>query len=255
MSQVDVGECRLRTATWGSGAPEIVMLHDGLGSISQWRSVPEQVAELTGRTVLAYERPGHGASTPIPTGPWPTHWLRDQAGLLAQLLATLGLRDPILVGHSDGGSIALLYASHQAELDAPPIQAVLTIAPHSWVEPICFEAIVGMRANRGPIEIGLARHHDAPQALFEAWSGVWVSDAFQQWDMRPQLASVEVPVLVAQGALDAYASDDQAHLTAAACAGHGQSVIVPDVGHIMHHDDADVVIKLITDFVQVQTTR
>jgi len=241
---VEVGECRLRTATWGAGAPRIVLLHDGLGSLGQWRSVPSEVAQATGATVLVYERAGHGASEPIPSGPWPADWLHHEATVLTELLDVVGADRPILVGHSDGGSTALIHAS----LPEANAGAVLAIAPHSWVEQVCFESIVAMRANRGPIEIGLARHHNAPQELFAAWSGVWVSDTFREWDIRPQLASIEVPVVIAQGAADAYASDDQAHLTAAAIGSNAQSLIVPDVGHIMHHDDAAVVVELIVQF-------
>lgn len=242
---IGVGQARLRTATWGPGTPDIVMLHDGLGSISQWRNIPSMVADQTGQTVLAYERSGHGESLPHPTGPWPTEWLHREASVLAQVLDVVRAASPVLAGHSDGGSAALLYSAHASSR----ARAVLALAAHSWVEDICFTSIVDMRANRAGIEAGLARHHQAPEALFEAWSGVWVSDAFQTWDIRPTLAQVDVPALIAQGANDAYASEDHAHLTAAAIGTNAASLIVPELGHIMHHDDADAVVALIVDFV------
>ncbi len=242
---IAVGQARLRTATWGPGTPDIVMLHDGLGSIGQWRSVPSMVAEQTGRTVLAYERSGHGVSLPHPTGPWPTDWLVREASVLAQVLDVVGAATPVLVGHSDGGSAALLYAARPSSR----ARAVLALAAHSWVEDICSMSIVDMRANRAGIEAGLARHHQAPEALFEAWSGVWVSDAFQSWDIRPTLSQIDVPALIVQGANDAYASDDHAHLTAAAIGTNAASLIVPELGHTLHHDDADSVVALIVDFV------
>jgi pimeloyl-ACP methyl ester carboxylesterase len=242
---IGVGPASLRTATWGTATPDIVVLHDGLGSISQWRSVPSMVAEQTGRTVLAYERSGHGESLPHPTGPWPPDWLHREASVLAEVLDVVGAVAPVIVGHSDGGSAALLYSAHSSSR----ARAVLALAAHSWVEDICFTSIVDMRANRARIEAGLARYHQAPEALFEAWSGVWVSDAFRDWDIRPALSEIEVPVLIAQGANDAYASDDHAHLTAAAIGGNAASIIVPELGHIMHHDDADAVVELIIDFV------
>lgn len=245
-STIPIGDAQLRSATWGSGVPEVVMLHDGLGSIPQWRSLPAEVAARTGKTVLAYERAGHGESLPTPTGAWPTDWLHHEAQILRQVIAAIGAARPILVGHSDGGSTALIYAAQGKS----EVTAVLALAPHSWVETICFDSIVAMRANRHAIEAGLARHHRDPTAIFEAWSGVWVSDDFRTWDIRPELARIRVPTVIAQGADDAYASDDQAHLTAAAIGANAASMIVPGVGHIMHHDDADVVAELIVGFVQ-----
>ena len=245
---IDVAGCSLRSVTWGTGAPDIVLLHDGLGSIGQWRSVPREVAQRTGRTLLAYERAGHGQSTPTPRGPWPTDWLHREAGVLHELLNEVGAEEAVLVGHSDGGSISLLHA---AEPHARS-RAVLALAPHSWVEDICFSSIVGMRANREKIVEGLSRHHSHPAEVFEAWSGVWVSEEFRSWDVRPQLGGIRVPTLIAQGRDDAYASEDQAHLTAAAAGAVARSQIVDGVGHIMHHDDAEVVVDLIADFVNGQ---
>ncbi len=242
---ITIGESQLRTATWGDGVPEIILLHDGLGSIPQWRSVPGEVAAHTECTVLAYERSGHGDSTPTPTGPWPTAWLHREASVLTQLIDQVGAERPILVGHSDGASTALIHAAQPNANTS----GVLALAPHSWVEDICFDSIMSMRANRMEIEAGLARHHRHPEALFEAWSGVWVSDEFRRWDIRPELSAISVSTVIAQGADDAYASDAQAHLTAAAIGGEAVSVIVPGVGHIMHHDDAEVVVNLISDFV------
>lgn len=245
LSTIELEDLRLRTATWGSGPPDTVLLHDGLGSIGQWREVPATVAATTGQTVLAYERCGHGESTPVPRGPWPTDWLHREAAVLGEVLQAVGAQAPVLVGHSDGGSIALLYAAQPA----CAARAVLSLAAHSWVEDICFESIVNMRSNREAIERGLARHHQAPCELFEAWSGVWVSEAFRSWDIRPELRQIAVPTVVAQGQRDAYASEAHAHVTAAAIGDNATSVIVPDLGHIMHHDDAEAVAALIADFV------
>jgi len=235
----------LRSATWGEGRPTVVLLHDGLGSISQWRSVPSEIASRTGRTVLAYERAGHGASLPVPADAWPADWLHQEANVLGRLLRAQEITAPIVVGHSDGGSIALLHAA------APDsdITALLALAPHSWVEQVCFDAITEMRAHTAAVVKGLSRHHDSPAELFAAWSGVWVSDQFRPWDVRPQLGTIDVPTVIAQGEDDAYASDDQAHLTAAAIGPNARSEIVAGVGHIMHHDDAEITIGLIVDFV------
>lgn len=239
----DVAGCQLATATWGQGQIDIVMLHDGLGSIGQWRSVPAAVAALTGRTVLAYERAGHGSSTPIPDGPWPADWLHREAVVFDELLSALDIDTPFVVGHSDGGSTALIHAA----TTSGRVRGVLAIAPHSWVEDICRTSIIGMRANRDRMVAGLAKHHVAPSEIFEAWSGVWVSDEFQAWDIRPMLSAIEVPTLIAQGRDDAYASDEQAILSAEAIGPNGSWALLDDVGHIAHHDDANKIAQLIAD--------
>lgn len=242
---IEIGGQRLRSAAWGSGEPDLILLHDGLGSIPQWRGLPGAVSERTGRTVLAYERAGHGQSTPVPTGPWPNQWLRHEAAVLQQLIDQVTAAAPIVVGMSDGGSTALLHALRP---DAR-VAGVLTLAAHTWVEQICFDAIVDMRANRSEIEAGLARYHDAPQAIFEAWSGVWVSDDFRSWDIRPEIGAITAPTLIAQGSEDPYATEAHAHISAEAIGDNARSHIVPDVGHIMHRDDERVVVDLICEFV------
>ena len=216
----------ITTHTWGSGSPDIVMLHDGLGSIAQWGDVPERIAFETGVTVMAYDRPGHGRSEPVPDGPWPTEWLRHNADVLDELLTHHGAERPMLVGHSDGGSIAL------------------PIAAHTYVEPICSGAIVDMRANSDRIVSGLGRNHSHPAELFEAWSGVWVSDEFQSWDIRPELSAIDVPTIVAQGTNDEYATGAMVHDTVAAIGSNARAYFIADRGHLVHYEAPDPVVAL-----------
>lgn len=243
VSVVAVGACRLRTATWGSGAVEIVLLHDGLGSISQWRETPAEIAAATGAAVMAYERAGHGASTPVPDGPWPVDWLHREAEVFGELLRKMDIVQPLLVGHSDGGTIALLHAARGGACSG-----VVALAAHSWVEPRCSQAIVGMRRVSDRIVTGLAPHHDAPAKLFEAWSSAWVSDAFASWDVRPLLASVSVPTLVVQGDQDEYATDAQLTETAAAIGANATVMRLAGAGHIVHHEQPAVVAALLAEF-------
>ena len=120
--------------------------------------MPAAVAERTGVSVLAYERAGHGSSTPVPSGPWPANWLHREAAVLRRVLDHVGCEQPFVVGHSDGGSTALLHA-----IDAGgSIQGVLAIAAHTWVEDICRSSIVDMRAQTDRFIAGLSKHHDAP---------------------------------------------------------------------------------------------
>ena len=243
-STVEVGDARLAVATWNAdrvdAGPTIVMLHDGLGSIAQWRDVPADVAERTGRRVVAYERPGHGTSTPVPDGPWPTRWLHHEADRLGELLAVLDIGRPLLVGHSDGGSISLIAAA-----DGLDVEGVLAIAAHTWVEPICRESIVAMRENVDAFVAGLARSHDHPAEVFEAWSGVWVSEEFGRWDLRPELHRIEVPTVIAQGDADEYATAAMVTDSVAAVGENARGVFVPGGRHILHHHDPDAVVDLI----------
>jgi len=222
---------------------EIILLHDGLGSISQWRSIPAEVAARTGKPVLAYDRPGHGHSTPVPTGAWPADWLHREADRFARLRPALNLTaEPMVVGHSDGGSIGLLHAAA-----GDPMRGLLTLAAHSWVEQTCYDAIVGMRANAESIVRGLGRDHPHPAAVFEAWSGVWVSEEFRPWDIRPMLSAVSCPTVVAQGWNDEYAAPAHAEETAAAIGDSGECRMLDGVGHLLHHEDPALVVDVIVE--------
>ncbi len=245
-----MSEAEITVARWGDGPAEIVLLHDGLGSIDQWRSIPSRIAATTGKTVVAYDRPGHGRSTPIPTGPWPADWLHQEADRLAELLDLVEVVNPLLVGHSDGGSIALLYAAALGNGRHPhqSIRGLVTLAAHSWVEQTCFDGIVDMRSNTGPIVKGLARNNTHPDALFEAWSGVWVSDDFRDWNILPLLSAIDVPALVAQGRNDEYAADAHAIDTAAAIGDNARSQLLDGVGHLLHHQDPDLVLDVVAEF-------
>ena len=221
----------------GNG-PTIVLLHDGLGSIGQWRDVPGELYRATGATVMAYERAGHGASTPPPDGPWPADWLHREADVLGDLLDQLDIDAPTLVGHSDGGSIALIAAAHGR------CRSAVVLAAHTWVEDLCVGLIQQMRRHRERFTAPLARHHDAPDAVFEAWSGVWVSEDFAAWDIRPLVRSIECPVLVVQGTRDEYATDAQLVETAAAIGANAEMTRVDGGRHVLHHHGPEVVTAL-----------
>lgn len=238
--RIGVAGTTIEYQIWGDGEPRIVMLHDGLGSIAQWRNTPAVLADRTGVAIMAYNRPGHGASTPVPTGPWPTLWLHEQAELLASLLGTLGLSDPFLVGHSDGGSISLIHAASGA-----PCQGIVALAPHSFVEPICVSAISAMRARPDRILRSLAPFHDDAAAVFEAWSGVWVSEEFQRWDIRDRLSTIGCPIVVVQGTDDDYATEAQLRSTVEAIGPAAQGRLLEGYGHLIHHQSVDLVVDIV----------
>ncbi len=247
---VDVGESQISTATWGDGVPEIVLLHDGLGSINQWRSVPGDIAEQVGCSVLAYDRAGHGASLPSPTSVRPANWLHSEADELETLLEALQIETPILVGHSDGATIALIYGAQNEST-----RGVVSIAAHSWVQKVAVDRIIAMRADPEPVVERLARHHSNPRALFESWSGTWSSTPFQSWDTRETLDTLRAPTLVVQGAADEFATDEQVFATAAAIGPNATPLLLAGKPHLIHHDSPDVVVDLVAEFVKDLDTR
>lgn len=245
MGVVELDGLSLTTATWGDGSPELVMLHDGLGSITQWGTLPERLHRELSMTVLAYDRAGHGASRPRAGGAWPSDWMHTEARRLGRLLDASAAGAPLLVGHSDGASIALLHAADRPR----DVAAVVALAPHSHVEVVCVAAISGMRRHRAPLVAALARHHEDPSGLFDAWSGAWVSAGFASWDIRARLGEIIVPVLVVQGDADEYATPAMLTDTAAAIGPACDARLLPGLGHLLHREAPDTIVELVASFV------
>jgi pimeloyl-ACP methyl ester carboxylesterase len=236
---VDGIDYRLDVAAWGDASPTIVFAHEGLGSIGQWREVPERVAAEGRLGVLAYNRAGHGTSEPVPPGPWPPDWMSREAVVLGALLERWCDWPVRLVGHSDGATIALLCAAERPDL----VTDIVCLAAHSWVEPKCVEAIRALRTDPDELLSRLARHHAHPAELFAAWSGAWVGDEFAEWDIRPRLGAVAAPTLVVQGDGDEYATEAMADGTAAAIGRNAQAELIAGAGHMLHRDVPDRVVE------------
>ena len=235
---IQVGARSINVARFGEGQPEIVMLHDGLGSIAQWREIPSLIADVTGAAVLAYDRSGHGGS--LTTGPADPDWLHTEAAFLAELLEGLNISRPLVVGHSDGGSIALLHAASGGHCSG-----VVTFAAHVFVEDVCVEKIAAMRANPELIVKGLAKSHSSPGELFDSWSGVWTHDDFRSWDIRALLANIKCPVVLVQGGEDEFATDAQLTETVDAIGGNATLIRIPGVGHALHHRAPQSVVSIV----------
>jgi pimeloyl-ACP methyl ester carboxylesterase/GNAT superfamily N-acetyltransferase len=186
-----------------AGAPDrpaLVLLHEGLGSVGLWRGFPQRLVEATGRRTVTFSRYGHGQSDPPPR-PRTASFMHEEAlEVLPELLAKLAIDKPVLVGHSDGASIALIHAAHH------PVEAVVAIAPHVFVEDVCIREIRQARIayDEGNLRERLARHHRDPDAAFFGWNDVWLDPAFPQWDITGQLESVTCPLLLIQGERDQY---------------------------------------------------
>ena len=165
-----------------------------------WRGFPEALAQATGRRTVAFSRHGHGQSDPPATPRTPAFMHEEALGLLPALLAALGIDRPVLIGHSDGASIALIHAAHH------PVAAVVAVAPHAFVEDMCIAEIRKAREAyaEGDLRERLARHHRDPDAAFFGWNDVWLDPAFPEWDITGELDRVGCPLLLIQGERDQY---------------------------------------------------
>lgn len=222
----------------------IVLLHEGLGSVGLWREFPQALSRTTGRRVVAFSRFGHGRSE---VSPWP----RDVTGfhhreadtMLPELLSELDLSEPLLVGHSDGASIALIYAGRR------PVAGLVLLAPHAFVEPLTLESIRQTRDEYrdGQLRDRMARHHDDVDAAFWGWCDMWLDPAFAEWNLESDAARVTAPTLLIQGSDDPYGTLDQLDRIEARLRGPFTRVVVGG-GHSPHLESRDDVLGAVTEF-------
>jgi len=210
------------------------------------------VATATGAPALIYSRLGHGRSDP-PFGPRDLDYLhREALDVLPAVLDHFGIRNPILIGHSDGASIALIHAAASDR----PVRGLVLEAPHSFVEPI---TLAGIRdavetARTTDLLQKLGRHHDDAEALFGAWSGVWLTPPFADWNIEELLPAIRCPTLVIQGEGDEYGTPQQVHSITNQVSGPAQGLLLPDCGHTPHRDQADAVLNATVRFIQSVAT-
>ena len=228
------------------GGPTIVLLHEGLGSVSMWRDFPRRVAEVTGHEVLVYSRHGYGRSAPL-TAPRPVRFMHDEAlVVLPALLDTLEIRRPILLGHSDGGSIAIIHAGGSGR----EVAGLVLLAPHVMVEEISVASIAAARVAyaQGDLRARLARHHDDVEGAFRGWNEVWLRPDFRAWTIEEYLPRVTCPVLAIQGEDDEYGTMEQVERIAHAVPG-AKVLKLARCGHSPHRDRAEKVLEAIRGFV------
>ena len=207
----------------------LVLLHEGLGSVGLWREFPQALQAATGRRVLAFSRHGHGRSEPPPRPRTPAFFHEEALEVLPEVLARLDAPRPVLVGHSDGGSIALIHAGQN------PVTGIALLAPHVMVEDVTVAAIREAREafDGGELRERMARHHDDPAAAFNGWCDVWLDPAFRDWSLEPDAERVTCPVLLMQGADDPYGTLDQLDRIEAKVRGPVERLVVPG-GHSPH---------------------
>lgn len=230
-------------------APTLVFLHEGLGCVSTWRDFPARVAEATGCGALVYSRAGYGKSDPV-TPPRPVRFMHDEALVtLPEVLSAADVREAILVGHSDGGSIALIYAGGARD---KRLRGLVLEAPHVFVEDLSVESIgrAAEQYREGRLRAALEHHHGAnTECAFWGWNRVWLDPAFRSWNIEEYLPGVTVPVLVIQGAGDEYGTLRQVEAIERGCGGPVRSVLLPECGHSPHRDQPARTLDEIASFV------
>ncbi len=242
-------------------AAPIVFLHEGLGSLSQWTQRgldwPAAVCEASGRAGLVYSRRGYGQSDAVPPGRQllaPDYMQREAWEVLPALLAQLQLENPafktpVLLGHSDGATIALLYASRH------PVAACIAMAPHVLVEEVALQAIAQAKLAfetgglASKLRQGLARHHADVDGAFWQWNDVWLSPAFRSFDIRPDCQRITAPLLLIQGVDDEYGSMRQLDEIALA-APHAQQLRLTECGHSPQRDQPQLTVQAVADFLK-----
>jgi len=227
----------------------LLFLHEGLGSVGLWRGFPERIAAATGRRAVAYSRLGHGWSDPPPAPRTPTFMHEEAATVVPALCAGLGLDRPVLVGHSDGASIALLVAA-AADVSGLLVPGLVVLAPHVFVEEIGLREIEAtrLRYRDGGLRARMARHHRDPDAAFRNWNDVWLDPAFRGWNLRPELPAITCPVLAVQGTADPYGTPSHVEAIRDAAAAPVELLLL-DGGHAPHLEHPVAVEQAITQFL------
>lgn len=241
----------LETAWWGPDpdqAPTLVLLHEGLGCIELWRDVPERVAAVTGCGVFAYSRFGYGRSAPVPL-PRPINYMDEEAlDILPRVLTQAGIKRTVLVGHSDGGSIAAIYAGAMHD---KRVLGLVLIAAHFFVEQQNISSIeqIGHTYETGDLRSRLARYHREPDVAFYGWNRAWLDPRFRSFDLSDHLRQIRVPVLALQGADDPYGTDEQLRMVERLVPAPLATQLIPGARHSPHLEAKDATLAAIAGFV------
>ena len=243
---------RLEAAWIGPGpeaAPTLVFLHEGLGCVALWRDFPDRLAAITGCGGLVFSRLGYGRSDPCPL-PRPVDFMHHEGlAVLPEVIRQTGIRDHFLVGHSDGGSIALIGASSN---HSSGLTGVVTLAAHVYCEAITRRSIRDARQHylNGDLKSRLSVYHgDNTDCAFWGWNDVWLHPDFKNWTIENFLPSIRVPVLAIQGEADPYGSKDQIDRLATATGGAVSTYMVSACGHAPHLEKTDKILTIIAAFI------
>jgi pimeloyl-ACP methyl ester carboxylesterase len=225
------------------------MLHEGLGSAAMWGDFPQALQAATGMGVFVYSRAGYGASTPV-TLPRPLDYMsREALDVLPDLLDAIGFQRGVLLGHSDGASIAAIYAGGTGD---HRLRGVVLIAPHFVTEDIGLAAIAEAKRAYETTELRnkLARWHRNVDNAFHGWNGAWLDPDFRRWDISDYLAYVRVPVAILQGEADQYGTVRQIEIAREECYCPVDVTLIPGCGHSPHREAPELTLATVSEFVR-----
>ena len=228
-------------------APTIVMLHEGLGSAALWGDFPDRLQAATSAGVFVYSRAGYGASSPVKL-PRPLDYMHIEAlEVLPKLLGQIGFRRGLLVGHSDGASIAAIYAGGVQD---HRVQGIALIAPHFIVEDISVASIAAIKTayETSELKAKLARWHSDVDNAFYGWNGAWLDPKFRSWDISEYLAYIRVPVAILQGADDEYGTVRQIEIARQECYCPVDVTEIPGAGHQPHREAPGATLDAVSEF-------
>ena len=225
------------------------MLHEGLGSAALWGDFPEKLAAATGAGVFAYSRAGYGASSPIPLPRAVDYMHAEALDVLAKLLDTIAFRRGLLLGHSDGASIAAIYAGGVQD---HRVRGLALLAPHFVVEDISVRSIAEIKTAYESTELRtkLGRWHKHVDNAFYGWNDAWLDPKFRDWDISEYLAYIRVPLLIVQGADDQYGTLRQIEIAEQECYCPVDVSIIEGAGHSPHREATDVTLAAIAEFAR-----
>lgn len=249
---IKAGGHRLRAVSYGPGPKNtvsLVFLHEGLGSIAQWRDFPDRIAVAAECAVVVYERQGHGGSEPLTGKRSPDYHTIEARDVLPDVLDAFGVEKAILFGHSDGATIALLFAG----LYPDRTLGVIAEAPHVFLEDI---SVNGIRAAKEAFETGnlMGRletyHGDNTETMFSAWADTWLNPAFRNWSVEDKLPAIKAPVLLVQGEDDEYGTSEQLRRIEAGVGGDAETLLIPGCGHSPHAEKREEVFEATLHFIR-----
>lgn len=227
--------------------PVMIFLHEGLGSIDFWRSFPDLMTKQTGLPHLVYDRPGYGKSDPFPYEWGKDYHMVEAAEYLHTIIKKYEIIDPVLIGHSDGGTIGLLHASKFPE----KTRAVVSIGAHVFNDKVTRDGIkkASDAYEKTSLKAKLEEfHNEKTDSVFWAWSDTWLSAEFRSWDIRPVLRKIVCPVLAIEGKNDPYSAGDQSIETAKATG--GKAILLEGLKHSPHTEDPELSARVIKGFLE-----
>jgi pimeloyl-ACP methyl ester carboxylesterase len=247
---LDIGGERLEYCMIGphpDAAPTLVLLHEGLGCVRMWGDFPEKLAAATGAGVFVYSRAGYGKSSPAAL-PRPLSYMHDEARqVLPRLLDAIGFRRGLLVGHSDGASIATIYAG---SIQDHRVRGLVLIAPHFFTEEMGLAAIARARRDYASADLRekLGRWHDDVDNAFRGWNDAWLDPGFADWNITEELAYIRVPILIVQGEADQYGTVRQIEAAREECYCPVEVALLPGARHSPQREAPEITLKAIVDF-------